>query len=106
MECLPDLRITNEEDVLELIAYCGENDTDRLLVHERNLIEDFFDLHSGLAGKILLKLSNYRIILAAVISRDRIGNGRFYEMVLEANRGRELRVFESRAEAVDWFSSF
>ena len=105
VECLPEMRIASEDDILELIAFCGESETDRLLVHETNLSDDFYDLRTKLAGSVLLKLSNYRIILAAVISAERIGNGKFYEMVLETNRGREFRVFDHRADAVNWFST-
>jgi len=106
VECLLEMEVASEDDALELVAFCGENETDRLLMYSENLPEDFFELRTGLAGKILLKLSNYRIILAAIITRDRIGDGRFYEMVRETNRGREFRVFESRSDAVNWFSSF
>ncbi len=106
VECLPKMMIAGEEEALELLAFCGENDTNRLLVYGENLTDEFFNLHTGLAGKILLKFSNYRIILAAVLSPKKIGNGRFYEMVLETNRGREFRVFNSRADAEKWFSTF
>ncbi|MGA9397314.1 MAG: DUF4180 domain-containing protein [Anaerolineaceae bacterium] len=106
VECLPEMEVSGEEDALELVGFCGENETDRLLMYRENLPEEFFDLSTGLAGKILLKFSNYRIILAAVITHDRIGDGRFYEMVRETNRGREFRVFNSRPDAINWFSSF
>lgn len=105
VECRPDMLIATEDDALELVAFCGESGTQRLLVHTDNLPAEFFDLHSGLAGNILLKLSNYRIILAAVIPPDKIGTGRFSEMVLETNRGREFRVFNTRDDAVKWLSS-
>jgi PadR family transcriptional regulator AphA len=106
VECLPSLLIVSEDDALELIAGCGENGTDRLLVHAESLPKEFYDLHSGLAGRILLKMSNYRIFLAAVIPPERIGEGRFSEMVLETNRGHEFRVFATRHEAIAWLSSF
>jgi PadR family transcriptional regulator AphA len=104
VECLPGMLIASEDDALELVAYCGESGTQHLLVHAENLPAEFFDLHSRLAGNILLKLSNYRIILAAVIPTEKIGTGRFSEMVLETNRGREFRVFNNRDDAVKWLS--
>ena len=104
VECLPDMIIANEDDALELIGFCGENGTQRLLVHADNLPAEFYDLRTRLAGDILLKLSNYQIILAAVIPTEKIGTGHFYEMVLETNRGREFRVFNTRDEAVKWLS--
>jgi PadR family transcriptional regulator AphA len=105
VECLPDMLIANEDDALELVAFCGESGTQRLLVHADSLPAEFFNLHSRLAGNILLKLSNYRIILAAVIPPEKIGSGRFSEMVQETNRGREFRVYNTRDDAVKWLSS-
>ena len=102
VECLPEMKIASEADALELIGFCGENDTDRLLIYAENLTADFYDLHTRLAGEILLKMSNYRIILAAVIPSEQIGEGKFHEMVIETNRGRDFRVFNTREEAVAW----
>jgi hypothetical protein len=105
VECLPAMKIASEADALELIGFCGENDTDRLLVYAENLTADFYDLHTRLAGEILLKMSNYRIRLAAVIPTEKIGDGRFKEVVLETNRGGEFRVFNTRDEAIAWLSA-
>jgi PadR family transcriptional regulator AphA len=99
------MKIASEADALELIGFCGENDTDRLLVYAENLTADFYDLHTRLAGEILLKMSNYRIRLAAVIPTEKIGDGRFKEVVLETNRGGEFRVFNTRDEAIAWLSA-
>ena len=104
VECLPAMKIASEADALELIGFCGENDTDRLLVYAENLTADFYDLHTRLAGEILLKMSNYQIILAAVIPSEQIGEGKFHEMVIETNRGRDFRVFNTREEAVAWLT--
>ncbi len=104
VECLPSMLISSEDDALELVGFCGESGTQRLLVHDYNLPAEFFDLHTRLAGNVLLKMSNYRIILAAVISSERVGDGRFSEMVLETNRGREFRVFNNRDDAVKWLT--
>jgi GNAT superfamily N-acetyltransferase len=102
VECLPLMIIGSEADALELIGFCGENDTNRLLVHDGNLTTDFYDLHTHLAGDILLKMSNYQIRLAAVIPPEKIGDGHFAEMVHETNRGNEFRVFNIRDEAIAW----
>lgn len=105
VECQPEMKIAGESDALELIGFCGENETDRLLVYAENLTADFYDLQTRVAGDILLKMSNYQIKLAAVISSEKIGNGKFHEMVLETNRGREFQVFSTRDEAVAWLTA-
>ena len=103
VECLPGVQCLNsEQEALDLVATCGENETNRLLLHAENLSPDFFDLKSGLAGRILLKFSTYYLRVAAVLPTEVAMNGRFGEMVLETNRGNEFRVFQSREQAEDW----
>lgn len=103
VECLPDgQQLASEDDALELIAACGENDTPRLLLHAENLPADFYRLSTGLAGRLLLKFSNYRLRVAAVLPLELTRQGRFHEMVLETNRGNEFRVFQDREAAEQW----
>ena len=106
VECLPDGgMVTDENSALDIVAICGEEGTDLVLLHHTNLHSDFFDLKTGLAGKVLLKLSNYRVHAAAVIPADMIGTGRFYEFVLETNRRNDFNVFSSRDDAIAWLET-
>lgn len=103
LECLQDGgEITNEQDAVDLIGLCGYEKAGTALVYSSNLPEEFYNLKTGLAGKILLKFSNYSVILVAVIPSEKIGSGYFYEMVLETNRGNAFRVFPNRDEALNW----
>lgn len=103
IECLPlAIQLQSEADALDLVAACEEHGTNLLLIYEENLPDAFFDLRSGLAGAVLLKLRTYRICTAAVIGKERASAGRFGEFVLETNRGQAFRVFPDHAAAVDW----
>jgi hypothetical protein len=104
IECLPGGGvIASEQDALDLVGACGEYGTQRLLLYAGNLPPAFYDLKTGLAGAVLLKLSNYWVKTAAVLTPELVGNGRFSEFVLEANRsGRLFRVFYEREKAVEW----
>lgn len=106
IECLAgDGRIESECDALDLIGICGEHVTHRLLLHEENLSEDFFNLKTGLAGAVLQKLINYWVKTAAVLPPERANAGRFGEMVLEANRSSQhFHVFADRQAAADWLA--
>lgn len=105
IECTSsDTGLTGENDALELVAACMENDTDLLLLDRSVLSVDFFRLDTGVAGAILQKLVNYRIKTAAVIPSDFIDNDRFREMALEANKGMHFRIFGTREEAVGWLT--
>ncbi len=97
--------LDSENAALDLVAACGEYRCDCLLLPFGALPEDFFQLKTGLAGRILLKFSNYRIHVAAVIDPDRARDGRFGEMVMESNQGNAFRVFEDHSQAEAWLFS-
>lgn len=97
--------LKSEQDAVDLAGACGETGTDLLLLREGNLSSDFFDLRTGLAGAVLLKWSNYRIRAAAVVSPERIGEGKFAEFVLETNRGQQFTVTSDVESAVRWLLS-
>jgi hypothetical protein len=61
-----DIIIKNAEDGLDLLGNLYYQDFDRIILHEKNIIPDFFDLKNGMAGEILQKFSNYRVRLAIV----------------------------------------
>jgi len=95
--------IASERDALDLVAACGENGTHRLLIQAENLTPEFYQLKTGLAGAILLKFSNYFLKVAALLTPELVNQGRFREMVLEANRtSREFKVFYDHESAEKW----
>lgn len=97
-----DTPIAAESDALELVALCGENNTDLLMIHYEALADDFFNLKTKTAGNILQKLINYRIKTVAVIPKEIAQQGRFREFVLEINKGQSFRVYETKNTAETW----
>jgi len=93
--------LSDEQEALDLAAFCWEHETQYLLLNHSNLPEAFFNLRTGLAGAVLQKFSNYRIRVAAVFEPEKI-SGRFSELVTELNRGRDFRVFAGKPEAEKW----
>ncbi|MBK8835692.1 MAG: DUF4180 domain-containing protein [Anaerolineae bacterium] len=107
VETIPDgASIFVGNSVLDAIAACGENRTDRLLVHVASVPAGFFDLKSGEAGEILQKLRNYRIRLALVGGVDAAAaSERFSEMMIEENRQRWFHMFAASDAAVAWLAN-
>jgi hypothetical protein len=104
VEGLPgDGVVQSEEEALELVAACGEYGTFNLLLPAECLADEFFNLSSGVAGAVFLKLSLYRIRCAILLPPEQATQGRFGEMVLEANRRDDaLHFFSDRSKALDW----
>jgi hypothetical protein len=94
--------LNTENDALDLIALCGEADTNLLLLHHSTLSDDFFKLRTGVAGKVIQKFVNYHVKVAAVIPEEIIFKGKFKDMVIEANRNNHFRIYENKIDAEKW----
>lgn len=94
--------IGSEQDALDLIGACMENDTKLLMLHMEALADDFFKLGTGLAGSVLQKFTNYRIKTAVVITDYQKVKGRFKEFAAESNKGNSFRIFSSKNNAENW----
>jgi DNA-binding PadR family transcriptional regulator len=94
--------VRSQQDALDLVALCGQHDTNRLMIHAKALSEEFFRLRTGVAGEILQKLVNYQVKTAAVLPDLNAIRGKFRDMAFEAGRGSQFRVFDNRQEAQAW----
>jgi PadR family transcriptional regulator AphA len=94
--------ITQEQDLSDLLACCGELDSNRILLEEAHLHPDFFDLSTGLAGAVLQRFANYYVKAAIVADLDGIKSQRFRELIGECNRGDQFHFFRGLAQTEQW----
>ena len=87
-------------DGLDLMGNLYYQDINRIILHERNLTPDFFDLKSGIAGEILQKFSNYRVRLAIVGDFTKYTSKSLRDFIRESNKGKQIHFVSSRAEAI------
>ena len=75
-----------------------------LVIDEKDLSAEFFDLKSGLAGQVLQKFVNYRTKLAVIV-RDPAGYGaRFSELAYEHRTHPHVRFFNAEQTARQWLA--
>ena len=55
------------EDAVDLIGNMSYQGFDKLIIHEENIISDFFELKNKIAGNILQKFSQYSMPLAILV---------------------------------------
>ncbi len=91
-----------EQDALDMVALCGENDTNLMMLHYGALDEGFFRHRTGAAGVMLQKFSNYFIKAAVVIPPGAADGGTGRGMSHETGKADSLKVFGSREEAEAW----
>lgn len=105
VRCAPDDDlITGEADVLDLMGACYEIDGNRLLLEEKHLHPNFFDLKTGLAGAVFLKLTNYQAKTAVLANLANIKSERFQELIYETNKGKLIHFFDDLAKAEQWLT--
>jgi hypothetical protein len=105
-EVISDAIIINKpEDGLELLGNLYYQGFDKLVLHEKNLTPDFFDLKNGMAGEILQKFSTYRVRLAIVGNFAKYPGKSLNHFILESNKGRHINFVTTLAEAVKILSN-
>ncbi|MFN2213023.1 MAG: DUF4180 domain-containing protein [Anaerolineales bacterium] len=83
----PDHEIKNEQEALDVIAEAGYLGAEAIILPAENLISDFFDLKTGVAGTILQKFSNYRMKLAILGAFEQYQSRSLAAFIRESNRG-------------------
>ena len=78
---------------------CHYQGSDSLIIHERNLPAEFFDLKTGLAGDILQKFSTYQGRLAIIDDFTKYESKSLNDFIYESNKGRRINFVATLAEA-------
>lgn len=96
--------INNVQDVLDLFGELYGQYYDGIILYERNITPDFFDLQTKLAGEILQKFSNYRIRLVIVGDWSKYTSRSLEAFICESNRGKTVNFSSSPTEALELLS--
>jgi hypothetical protein len=75
-----------------------------LVLDERDMAPEFFDLRTGFAGELLQKFVNYRARLAIVVANPAAYGSRFGELIHEHRANRCVRFFTSAQLARQWLA--
>jgi hypothetical protein len=87
--------ITQAQDILDLIGDLVSYNCNRLIIHEKNLHTDFFQLKTGLAGDILQKFSNYKVKLAIIGDFSKYESRSLSDFIRECNKGNMIFFLDS-----------
>ncbi|KAA5534252.1 DUF4180 domain-containing protein [Paenimyroides baculatum] len=92
--------IQNPDDALDLIGNLYYQGFDRIIIYEKNLTPNFFDLKNKLAGEILQKVSNYRMKLTIIGDFSNLKSKSLNDFIYESNKGKQVNFKESLLEAL------
>ncbi len=92
--------IQNTEDALDLMGNLYYQGFDKMIIHQKNITSDFFDLKTKMAGDILQKFSNYRIRLIIVGDFLSFESKSLKAFIYESNTGKQVNFLSSTSEAL------
>ncbi len=92
--------INNAEDAINLLGDLYFGDYSKLIIYEKDIVPEFFNLRTGIAGEILQKFSNYRIELAIVGNFEKHTSQSIRNFIYESNKGKHINFVKSIEEAI------
>ncbi|MBD1434392.1 DUF4180 domain-containing protein [Sphingobacterium sp. DN00404] len=99
-----DIIIRNAEDALDLMGNVYYQGFDKMIIHQKNMTSDFFDLKNKMAGEILQKFSNYRVSLAIIGDFSGFESKSLNDFIYESNKGKHVNFVASLNEALNALS--
>lgn len=95
-----DIIINTTEDGLDLLGNLYYQGFDSIVMNEKNITPDFFDLKNGMAGEILQKFSTYRVRLTIVGDFSKYTGKSLKDFIFESNKSRHINFVDSTEEAI------
>lgn len=93
--------IRSVQDGLDLLGDIYYQGFDKLIIYEKNLTPEFFDLKTKIAGDILQKFSNYRVSLAIVGDFGKYESKSIRDFIFESNKTKHINFTETLEDALN-----
>ncbi|WP_265130467.1 DUF4180 domain-containing protein [Chryseobacterium oranimense] len=93
--------IQSVQDGLDLLGDLYYQGFDKLIIYEKNLTPEFFDLKTKIAGDILQKFSNYRVSLAIVGHFGKYESKSIRDFIFESNKTKHINFTETLEDALN-----
>lgn len=91
------------QDAIDLLGECYFLGAGIMIVNEKNIVKDFFNLKTGIAGEILQKFSNYRMRLAIVGDFKKHPGKSLKDFIFESNNSGKIIFVKTKEEALKIF---
>jgi len=95
-----DILINETQDALDIMGDVTYNGSSRIIMYEKNITPDFFDLKTGIAGDILQKFSTYGVRLAIVGDFSKYSSKSLRDFIFESNKYKHINFVSSLDEAI------
>ncbi|PIF46191.1 uncharacterized protein DUF4180 [Chryseobacterium sp. 52] len=93
--------IKSAQDGLDLLGDIYYQGFDKVIMYEKNITPEFFDLKTKIAGDILQKFSNYRVGLAIVGDFEKYESKSIRDFIFESNKTKHINFADTLEDALE-----
>ena len=94
-----EIIVKSTESGLQLLGDLYYQGFDRILIYDKNIIPEFFDLKTKIAGDILQKFAQYRMGITIIGDFSKYNSARLNEFIYESNKGNNINFVGTLDEA-------
>lgn len=95
-----EILLITTEDAIDLLGNLYYQGFDKIIIYEKNITPDFFDLRTKIAGKILQKFTQYQMPLIIVGDFFKFNSKSLKDFIFESNKGKHINFVKSLSEAI------
>ena len=95
-----EIVIKTPQDALDLMADASYYEARSLILREKHLSPEFFDLRTRVAGEILQKFSNYMVKMAIIGEFEKYKSESLKAFMRESNQGKQIFFVPDRETAI------
>ncbi|WP_461533938.1 DUF4180 domain-containing protein [Sinomicrobium sp.] len=95
-----EIILSATEDGLDLLGNLYYQGFDKIIIHEKNITPEFFDLKTKIAGDILQKFTQYQMPLTIVGDFSKFNSKSLNDFIFESNKGKQVNFVGSQWEAI------
>ncbi len=99
-ETSDSLIISSVDDAVDMLGNLSFENCNAVILKESNLHTDFYRLHTGLAGDVLQKFSNYSFRLAIIGDFSKYQSKSLQDFIRECNKGNRVYFMKRLDEAL------
>lgn len=90
--------LKSTEDGLDLLGNLSYQGFDKIIIHKENIIPDFFDLKTRIAGDILQKFVQYQMPLIIVGDFSEYNSKSLSAFIFECNKGKHINFIRDLSD--------
>ncbi|WP_314812498.1 DUF4180 domain-containing protein [Porphyromonas endodontalis] len=86
--------LRSTEDGLDLLGNLYYQGFDKIIIHEKNITPEFFDLRTKIAGEILQKFAQYQMPLIIVGDFSKYKSKSLNDFIFESNKSQQINFIK------------